>query len=210
MATAQYAVGDSWYTNPLAFEPLSLHTGMGFLIPLVAAGVVVFVTDSDANRNMELFDYLGFAKGYKHPETSLVQNSFGFNFFLIKHFSVGMEVGQYYPFDEFNNTFGIAIRPFARVYFVNDEPVRVFFESGGGLVGFIDEFPAPTDRDNRSGTYINGTTKYGIGCELVFIDSVSFAFGVQHIHVSNGNTLGVGRNPSHDSNGVYVGIGYDI
>ena len=34
-ANAQYWEGDSWYNNPLGFEPVKLHTSMGFIIPAV-------------------------------------------------------------------------------------------------------------------------------------------------------------------------------
>ena len=35
---AQYGKGDSWYNNPLGFEPVKLHTSMGFIVPAVAVG----------------------------------------------------------------------------------------------------------------------------------------------------------------------------
>jgi hypothetical protein len=120
--------------------------------------------------------------------------------------SVGTDLGLYFPRDAFNKTSGVAARLFARFYPVNNERWRVYFESGAGLICFKDEYPMPTDQDPRRGTSWNGTTKYGLGGAVNINRSIAFMFGLRHIHVSNGNVKGVERNPSHDSNGFFIGL----
>lgn len=124
--------------------------------------------------------------------------------------SVGIEFGAYFPRDNFNSTTGFAIRPFARFYPVNKKNWRLYFESGGGFIYLLDEFPQPTDRDLRLGTQWNGVTKYGIGSEFNISASASIMLGIRHLHISNGNTKGVERNPSHDSNGFFIGITHKV
>lgn len=36
-----------WYQNPLGFSPISLHTNNGIIIPAIAAGAILLLTDSD-------------------------------------------------------------------------------------------------------------------------------------------------------------------
>lgn len=50
--------------------------------------------------------------------------------------------------------------------------------------------------------------RYGVGGEINLGTEVSALFGARHIHVSNGNTSGPERNPSHDSNGFFLGVAY--
>lgn len=209
---AQYPYGDYWYTNPLGFKPLELHTGMGFLVPAVAVGTVLLLTkkNSSLHKRLSVYNETGLSWGYKYPYTFMPQNNTGINFMLRKYMSVGVEFDVYLPRDDFNKTTGFAIRPFARFYPVNKEKWRMYFESGGGFIYLVDQFPKPTDQDNRLGTYWNGTTKYGIGSEINFNQSCAILFGVRHLHISNGNTKGVERNPSHDSNGFFVGVSHKL
>lgn len=207
---AQYAQGDSWRTNPLGFEPLGLHTRMGFILPAAAAGIILLTTKSYDGAEVSFFDTLGYSRGYKYPETNLFQNNVGVNYQVRKYLSIGAEFSWYRPFDDFNGTDGFGLRPFARFFFLSGSRLKLYFESGGGIIGFLDEFPKPTDRDGRLGTFINGTTKYGLGGEIAVSDEISVILGVQHVHVSNGNTLGAERNPSHDSNGGFLGIAYSF
>jgi len=183
---------------------------MGFIIPAVAVGVCLLATKKDTtlSRRLSFYNEVGPSWGYKYPYTVMIQNSTGINYQLRKFMSVGVELDLCFPRDEFNSPTGIAIRPFARFYLVNRKPWRLYFESGGGFIYFTTEFPQPTDQDERLGTTVNGFTKYGLGSEINFSKSWAFLFGVRHIHVSNGNTKGVERNPSHDSNGFFLGIGY--
>lgn len=207
-ANAQFPYGDQWYDNPLGFKPLELHTAMGFLVPAVAVGTCLLLTKKDPNLKdrLSIYNETGLSWGYKYPYTFMPQNNTGINFQLRKFMSMGIEWDIYLPRDEFNQTTGFAIRPFARFYPINKEKWRLYFESGGGFIYLLNEFPLPTDRDNRLGTQWNGTTKYGIGSEINVTKSMAILFGVRHLHISNGNTKGVDRNPSHDSNGFFLGL----
>lgn len=209
---AQYPYGDHWYTNPLGFKPLELHAGMGFLVPAVAVGTVMLLSkkDTSLHNRLSVYNETGLSWGYKYPHTFMPQNNTGINFMLRKYMSVGVEFDVYLPRDDFNKTTGFAIRPFARFYPVNKEKWRMYFESGGGFIYLVDQFPKPTDQDNRLGTNWNGTTKYGLGSEINFNKSNAIMFGVRHLHISNGNKKGAERNPSHDSNGFFVGISHKL
>lgn len=207
---AQYPPGDKWYNNPLGFEPVKLHTAMSFIVPAVAVGATILFTKNDSTftRRLSIYNETGLSWGYKYPYTFMAQNNSGVNFQLRKFMSVGAEFDTYFAADKFNSATGFAIRPFARFYPVNNDKWRLYFESGGGFVYFLDNFPKPTDRDSRMGTQLNGTTKYGIGSAVNFNSKTSIAFGIRHLHVSNGNTKGLESNPSHDSNGFFIGLVY--
>lgn len=209
-AISQYAIGDHWYDNPLGFEPLNLHTSMGFFVPAVAVGTCLLLTKKNPGLQQKLSGYndIGLSWGYKYPETFMPQNNTGINYQLRKFMSIGVEFDICVPRDDFNATVGFAIRPFARFFPVNKPKWRLYFESGGGFVYFPTEFPEPTDQDGRLGTHLNGITKYGLGSEINISNSTAIMFGVRHLHISNGNTKGVERNPSHDSNGLFVGLNY--
>lgn len=205
---AQFSYGDHWYDNPLGFEPLKLHTSMGFIVPAVAAGACLLLTkkDSTLKQRLSIYNDVGMNWGYKYPYTFLPQNNTGINYQLRKFMSLGVEFMALFPRDDFNKTTGFAIRPFARFYPVNRANWRLYFESGGGFVYTLTEFPQPTDRDGRLGLQLNGITKYGIGADVNISRNTSVVFSVRHLHVSNGNTKGVERNPSHDSNGFSIGL----
>lgn len=209
---AQFAYGDRWYNNPLGFKPLELHTAMGFLVPATAVGVTVLLTKKDTSlkHRLTIYNETGLSWGYKYPRTFLPQNNTGINFQLRKYMSVGVEFGIYVANDDFNKTTGFAIRPFARFYPVNKKNWRMYFESGGGFIYLAEEFPKPSDQDNRLGTKWNGVTKYGVGAEVNIGQSYAVMFGARHLHISNGNKKGVERNPSHDSNGFFVGLSYKL
>ncbi|RYU96683.1 acyloxyacyl hydrolase [Emticicia agri] len=129
---------------------------------------------------------------------------------LRKWLSIGADFELVFPRDKFNNSTGLAIKPFARFYALNRPEWRLYFESGGGLVYFFDEFPTSNDRDSRLGTRLNGITKYGLGSEVNITSKTYLLAGVRHLHISNGNTSGVERNPSHDSNGFFIGFSYNL
>lgn len=205
---AQYPYGDRWYQNPLGFKPVELHAGMGFLLPAVAVGTCMLLTKKDPNltHRLSIYNETGLSWGYKYPYTFMPQNNTGINFQLRKFMSIGIEFDVYLPQDDFNKTTGIAVRPFARFYPINQEKWRMYFESGGGFIYLFDEFPKPSDQDQRLGTQWNGTTKYGLGAEINISKSSAILFGIRHLHISNGNTKGVERNPSHDSNGFFLGL----
>ena len=54
-AKAQYWQGDNWYNNPLGFEPVKLHTSMGFIIPAVAVGAYLLLTKKDLDLQNLLY-----------------------------------------------------------------------------------------------------------------------------------------------------------
>jgi hypothetical protein len=202
-----YFYAEKWYENPLGFDPIALHTRNGFLLPALAVGLCLWLTPRDSVADKTVFHCMsGVSYGYKHPETTLFQINSGFDYFFRSWLSVGSEISFFFPRDAYNNTFGIAIFPYARFYPLNKEDYRLFFECGGGLVYFFNQFPLPNDKDNRLGTNLNGTTRYGIGSEINLSRSSSIIFGIRHVHISNGNSVGVARNPSHDSNGFYLGL----
>ena len=207
-SNAQFSYGDHWYDNPLGFEPLKLHTSMGFIVPAVAVGTCLLLTKKDTTLNHRLSIYyeIGLSWGYKYPHTFLPSGSVGLNYQLRKFMSIGIEFDVLFPRDDFNKTTGFAIRPFARFYPINNQKWKLYFESGGGLIYTLTEFPKPTDQDSRLGLPLNGITKYGIGSEISINKNTSILFGIRHIHISNGNTKGSERNPSHDSNGFFIGL----
>jgi hypothetical protein len=206
------SAADRWYENPLGFSPLALHTNMGILLPAVAAGACLLLTPKEAlfRGKVSLYEEGGFSWGYKDPRTLLLQSDAGVNVHLRRWLSVGAEFDLYFPSDRHNHTTGAAVRVFARFYPVSTDRWKLYFESGGGLVVFLDPFPKATAADPRMGTRLNGTTKYGLGALFRLWGATSVMFGIRHVHVSNGNVWGVERNPSHDSNGFFVGLARDL
>jgi len=189
---------------------INLHTKNGFLIPAIVVGVCLLTTQADSQfvDRIGFYNESGISWGYKYPYSSLFQNNTGVQFFLRRWMAIGIDLGLYFPKDSFNSTTGISLRPFFRFYPINTDSWRLYFESGGGFIYFQDQFPKPTDQDSRLGTNWNGTTRYGLGGEVNFSKTISFLFGIRHVHVSNGNTQGVERNPSHDSDGIFIGLSY--
>lgn len=203
---------EEWYENPLGFNPINLHTRNAFLIPAIAVGVGLLLTDFDSTitERLSIFNESGVSLGYKYPYTTVVQNNTGISYKLRNWMSVGIDFDIYYARDGFNNVMGAALRPFARFYPIYNNDWKLYFESGAGFIYFTENFPKPTDRDPRLGTFWNGTTKYGIGAEFGIDNYTYILCGIRHIHVSNGNTKGVERNPSHDSNGFFIGFSRNI
>lgn len=209
---AQFSYGDHWYDNPLGFEPLKLHTSMGFFVPAIAVGTCLLLTKKDTTlkQRLSIYNEIGLSWGYKYPHTFLPTNNTGINYQLRTFMSVGVEFDIVFPRDDFNKTTGFAIRPFARFYPINNHQWRLYFESGGGFIYTLTEFPKPTDQDNRLGLQLNGITKYGIGSDISINENTSIMLGVRHVHISNGNAKGTERNPSHDSNGFFIGLTHKL
>ena len=44
------------------------------------------------------------------------------------------------------------------------------------------------------------------GAEIRLREGAYLLLGARHVHISNGNTLGAQRNPSHHSNGAFIGF----
>lgn len=205
---AQFAYGEKWYQNPLGFEPLKLHTSMGFILPAAAVGGCLLLTQKDPSlkQRLSVYNEVGLSWGYKYLHTFLPQHNTGINYQLRKYLSVGVEFDLVLAQDDFNSTTGFALRPFARFYPIYRESWKLYFESGGGFIYTLTEFPQPTDQDDRLGLKLNGITKYGLGSEIRVSKKTNLLCGVRHIHISNGNAKGVERNPSHDSNGFFLGL----
>ena len=209
---AQYAHDDKWYQNPLGFKPLNLHTSMGFIVPAAITGIGLLITkkDRDLQNRLTIYGENAVTFGYKQPYTLVWQHSTGINYCLRRWLSVGVELSTTLPKDSYNRTVGFAVRPFARFYPIFKERWKIWFESGGGMIYFIDRFPQSTPYDWRTGTYWNGTTKYGLGAEITLKKRIAVNFGIRHLHVSNGNVKGSENNPSHDSNGIFIGISWHL
>lgn len=211
----EYPAFTDWYENPLGFHPLNLHTSSGIIVPAVAAAACLLFTKRDTlliNR-ISFYSEGGISKGYYLPKTTMCQNNIGFFYHTRNWLHLGAEFNVYHPRDEFNNTWGFGIRPMVRFLPINKENYRLFFESGAGLIYFLNEFPQPTSgygefNEPRMGTKWNGSPKYGIGAEINIDKSFSVLFGARHVHISNGDTKGTERNPGHDSNGFYLGFSY--
>ncbi|MFN7117667.1 MAG: acyloxyacyl hydrolase [Saprospiraceae bacterium] len=204
-----------WYENPLGFHPLNLHTGNGIIIPAIAATACLLLTKKDTTlvNKISFYSNSGISHGYYLPKTTMYQNNTGFFIHLRKWLHIGAEFTVYHPRDGFNDTWGFGVRPMVRFLPIQKDSYRIFFESGAGLMYFLKEFPQPTSgygefSEPRTGTRWNGTPKYGVGAEVNVNQSLALNFGVQHVHVSNGNTWGKERNPGHDSNGFYIGFAY--
>jgi hypothetical protein len=199
-----------WHQNPLGVSPVSLHTANGILIPAVAATAMLLFTKRDATQRTRWghFNDGGFSKGYYGSKTSVFQNNTGMLFFARPWMALGGELTMYYVRDAVNNTWGFGLRPFVRFYLVRQDRFKLFFESGAGLIAFADQFPQPSGffGDNRTGTRVNGSPKYGAGGEFIIGPKLSVMAGWRHVHVSNGNHPGRDRNPGHDSNGFHIGL----
>ena len=126
--------------------------------------------------------------------------------------AVGMEWNIFQFSDNSNNAWSFGTRPFARWYPVTGKRASIFFEYGAGISYSADRFPlAGTGWDGdtaRTGTRFNFTSKYGVGTEVLLAKKFRLQAGLRHSHLSNGNIRGIQRNPSHDSNGIFIGFLY--
>lgn len=201
-----------WYQNPLGVSPIALHTGNGLWIPAVAATAVLLFTHKDTAtvKRFVFFNESGISKGYYGSRTSVFQNNSGVLFYVRNWMALGGEFTTYHMRDAINDTWGFGLRPFVRFYAVRRNRFNIYFESGAGLIRFMDEYPQPSGffGDNRKGTYLNGSPKYGVGGEIKLEQSLTLFVGARHVHISNGDHPGYDRNPGHDSNGFNVGFLY--
>ncbi len=201
-----------WYQNPLGVSPIALHTANGIIVPAIAAGVIMLVTENDAGSNDRLsyFADASYTKGYYGSFTRAWHGNFGLNYMLRRYLSVGVEFTEVYVHDEDNNAFGFGLRPFFRFYPVNTDRFKLYFSSGAGLIFFNENFPQPSGffGDEREGTRLNGCPKYGIGAEARVTDTLGVTAGLWHVHYSNGDHPGYERNPGHDGNGLSLGLTY--
>ena len=204
-----------WYQDPLGLRPLQLSTAFGFLWGSAAVTVSLIFTKKDPAFQKKISAYYetGFSTGYKSPYTSVFQNEVGVMYKIRKWMDAGLGLNSFYFKDKTNNTWGFGIRPFARWYPYSTKKASLFFEYGAGLSYSLNKFPLTGtgwEADTaRAGTKFNLTSKYGIGVVFHFNERFSLQSGIRHFHLSNGNLAGIQRNPSHDSNGFFLGIIYN-
>lgn len=138
----------------------------------------------------------------------------GFLYQVRKQMGLGVEWNLSHFESSKELTWNFGARPFARWYVAIEKKQRLFFEYGAGLSYSFNRFPVSGTGwgadTTRTGTRFNFTTKYGIGTEICLDKSIVLQAGVRHFHLSNGNIKGVQRNPSHDSNGLFLGLLYKI
>lgn len=201
-----------WYQNPLGVSPLSLHTGNGIILPALAATAILLFTRKDTTLKNRISYYtdIGISYGYYGSKTTVYQNNLGLLFQVRKYMSLGAELSAVYAKDDKNNTWGWGLKPFVRFYPIHKDNFKLFFQSGAGLILFADTYPKPSGffGDNREGTRLNGSPKYGIGTEFNINKKLSGQAGLWHVHFSNGDHPSYERNPGHDSNGFSIGLIY--
>jgi hypothetical protein len=218
MANAQtrgiYPPFTKWYQDPLGLKPLQLSSAFGFFwgSAAVAASLIFTTNEPGLSKSKSVYYETGLSTGYKSPYTLVFQNNIGYMYKLRKWLAAGLELNSYRFKDHSNDTWGFGIRPFARWYAYEIKVTRVFFEYGAGLAYSLDKFPLTGtgwEADTaRFGTKFNFTSKYSIGIEVHLNKRISLESGFRHFHLSNGNLAGIKRNPSHDSNGLFVGLIY--
>lgn len=209
-----YPPGTKWYHDPLGFRPLQLSSAAGF-----AYGSAVIVSSLLLSKDKKLmrkylFQESGFSLGYKPPYSLVLQNNTGLLYQVRKQMALGLEWNLLHFKSTEDNTWNFGARPFARWYLSIDKRKRFFFEYGAGVSYSFNRFPSSGTGwgadTARTGTRFNFTTKYGIGTEISLDKSLVLQAGVRHFHLSNGNIKGVPRNPSHDSNGLFLGLLYSL
>lgn len=208
-ARAGFPPGDRWHQNPLGFSPLELHTSRALVLAGAAAGLALVLTEaSGPDERVSLYAQAGLAEAYKGPFTTVWTAEAGALWHARRWLALGGEVAWYEFRDGWNRTGGLAVRPMIRWYPLFRPSLRLFFESGAGLLWTRDAYPAPSAYDPRDGLRLNGATRYGVGAEVGLGRGWLLLAGVRHQHVSNGNVRGADRNPSHDSNGAFVGAAW--
>lgn len=205
-----------WYQDPLGLRPVELSSAAGFVWGSAAVAACLIFTKKDAvlQKKSSIYYESGFGFGYKPPYTNALQNNTGLLYKVRQWMALGMEWNVFYFADDTNNTWSFGARPFVRWYPFVGKKLSLFFEYGAGLSYSLNRFPLTgtgLEKDTaRTGTRFNFSTKYGIGTEIRLHDRVSLQAGIRHFHVSNGNIAGILRNPSHDSNGLFLGLLYNL
>ncbi|HEY6505644.1 MAG TPA: acyloxyacyl hydrolase [Chitinophagaceae bacterium] len=205
-----------WYQDPLGAKPLELSSAFGFL--WASAGVVaclIFTKDNPARqKRTSAYQESGLEFGYKAPYTRVIHNEIGLMYDVRKWMSLGMGWNAIHFSDKTNDTWSFGFRPFVRWYPYKSKKAAIFFEYGAGVSCSLDQFPLTGTGwkadTARTGTRFNFTSKYGIGTEINLDDRFSLHGGIRHFHLSNGNIEGIKRNPSHDSNGFFIGMIYKL
>ncbi|HEU0065408.1 MAG TPA: acyloxyacyl hydrolase [Flavisolibacter sp.] len=192
-------------------KPLQLSTAPGIVWGLIAVASSVLFTSNDLqhSNDIQFYNETGGSYAYKQPYTNVFSNDIGAIRSFRKWFSAGIGINTFHFTDKLNNTWTIGLRPFARWYPLVTPKIKIYFEYGGGVSYSMNKFPqkgSETDKDTlRTGTKFNFISKYGAGVEIHLNNRVSLTAGLRHFHLSNGNMAGIDRNPSHDSNGYFIG-----
>ena len=203
-----------WYQDPFGLRPVELSSATGFIWGALTATACLIFTQKDPafQKKISFYQESGVGFGYKPPYTLAFQNNTGLLYKIREWMAVGIEWNVLHFSDNTNNTWAFGTRPFARWYAVTGKKASLFFEYGAGLSYSLKRFPLTgtgweTDTA-RTGTKFNFITKYGIGTEIHLSKRLWLQAGIRHFHLSNGNLRGIQRNPSHDSNGVFLGFIY--
>jgi opacity protein-like surface antigen len=191
-----------------------LNNSFGFVwgSAAIAACLIFTKNDSAFQKRFSVYQEAGLGFGYKSPYTSVFQNDIGLLYSVREWMSLGLGWNTFHFKDKTNNTWSFGVRPFVRWYPYKSKKTEFFFEYGAGLSYSLTSFPLTGtgwEADTaRTGTQFNLTSIYSIGGEFRLSNRFSFQSGVRHFHLSNGNLAGIQRNPSHDSNGFFVGFIY--
>ena len=204
-----------WYQDPLGLKPLQLSTAFGFVwsSTSIAACLVFTKNDSAFQKKFKIYADQGMSFGYKYPFTLVAETDAGMMYDIRKWMAVGLEWNVFHFKDKIDDTYCFGLRPSARFH-TYGEKIKIFFEYGAGVSYSLKIFPLTgigKGADTaRIGTKFNLTSKYCVGLEFPINKKISTQCGARHFHLSNGNIKGIGRNPSHDSNGFFVGLFYKI
>lgn len=203
-----------WYQDPLGLKPLELSSATGFVWGAAAVASCLLFTKKDTgfSKNVSVYQESAWGWGYKPPYTTAWQQEVGLSIDVRKFLTLGMGWNIFSFRDKTNNTMAFGLRPFAKWYPYRGKKFNLFIEYGAGICYAVDRFPLTgtgwqTDTA-RTGTRFNFISKYGAGLTFHFRERISLASGIRHFHLSNGNIRGIQRNPSHDSNGFFLGLTY--
>jgi hypothetical protein len=131
-----------------------------------------------------------------------------------KWMSLGIGFNSFHFKDGINDTYTFGMMPFARWYAYKKKAVSIFFQYSAGISYSLNIFPltgTELEQDTgRIGTQFNFLSKYSAGAEFRLTKKLSLQASVKHFHLSNGNIKGINRNPSHDSNGFFLGLIYQL
>ena len=205
-----------WYQDPLGLKPLQLSTAFGFVWGSAAVAASLLLTKKDTAFQKKIFVYCegGYGFGYKNPYTTVLNNDMSVLYETRKWMSLGIEWNSFHFNDKLNKTWTLGIMPFARWFLYKSKNINLFFHYGAGISYSFAKFPlSGTGWENdtaRTGTKFNFLSKYGSGIGFHLKNKLSIELGIRHFHLSNGNIKGIQRNPSHDSNGFFLGITYEI
>jgi hypothetical protein len=212
--SGRYPQFTKWYQDPLGLKPLQLSTSFGFVWGSASLAACLLFTKADSafNKKISFFADAGMSLGYKPPFTAVVQTDVGFLYHTRRWMAVGIEWNIFHFKDYIDDTYAFGLTPLGRFYPYGSKKLKLFFEYGAGLSFSLRKFPMTgTGKDadtGRVGTKFNLTSKYGAGIEFDMNKKFSLQSVIRHFHLSNGNIKGIERNPSHDSNGLFIGVIY--